>query len=114
MNLTVPCAAEGVAVRAAFPLTHACPFRDETDHGQIRLTWITDGCTLELHALRAWLDGFAADRISHEEITGDIQDHLAALPGIIDVRVVTAWDTAGAAVEVHGAVPGEPVYAESA
>lgn len=110
MTLTAPCAVVGVAVRAAFPLTHVCPFRDETDHGQIEVAWTTDGCTLELHALRAWLAGFATDRITHEDITGDIQDHLAALPGIIDVRVVTTWDTAGATVEVRGAVFGEPVH----
>lgn len=112
MNLAVPCDSE-VTLSVSWPLTHLCPHIPEVDNGRIDITWTTRGSTLELHALRAWLNGFAADRISHEDITADIHDHLSALPGVADVQVATRWDTAGAEVDVR-ALPREPQHAESA
>jgi len=111
VNLTVPCESQ-VAMTSHHALVHRCPFRDEVDEGRIEIGWTTDGSTLELHALAAWLDGFRHDVISHEDITADIFDHLTAQPGITDVRVVTTWVTAaGATVEVRGALPGQRVLA---
>jgi NADPH-dependent 7-cyano-7-deazaguanine reductase QueF len=108
-SLAVPCGST-VTMTTHHALTHRCPYRDELDEGRIEIGWTTAGQTLELHALTAWLDGFRDDAISHEDITADIRDHLCAQPGIADVRVVTTWVTAGATVEVRGAVPGEPVH----
>lgn len=108
MTLTVPCASQVTASYTA-PLTHRCPFRDEIDEGAVTVTWTTTGSTLELHALAAWLDGFKDDRVSHEDLTDAIGDHLDALPGITGVEVVTEWATAGARVVIRRAVPGQRV-----
>jgi NADPH-dependent 7-cyano-7-deazaguanine reductase QueF len=106
MNLAVPCRGAVVCMVTA-PLVHRCPFRDEADEGHIELTWATAGSTLELHALHAWLASFHSDVISHEDLTADIAEHLAELPGIDDVQVTTRWTTAGVEVVVRRAVPRE-------
>lgn len=103
--ITIPCAGM-VEMTAALPLTHRCPFREETDRGSVTLAWRTAGSTLELHALAVWLDGYADAKLSHEDVTADICDRLAAQDGIGDVRVTTRWNTAGAEVTVD-AVSGE-------
>ena len=113
MNITVP-SGTGVTVAATFPLTHRCPYRAETDHGHIDITWTTAGATLELHALAAWLDGFAREQITHEDISSDIRGHLADLPGIDNPQVATRWKTAGADVVVTCAVPGQRLRREGA
>lgn len=96
----VPCA-DPVRVAVTFPVMHLCPFRDEVDEGRVQIAWTVAGSTLELHALAAWLDGFKGDRISHEDVTADIAEHLDGLPGIADVEVSTTWNTAGGSVEVR-------------
>lgn len=88
------------------PLTHLCPFVPEVDEGTVTITWITAGATLELHALAAWLGDFAGDKVSHEDITVDIQAGLDELAGITNVEVVTRWSTAGGEVVVR-VVPRE-------
>ncbi len=104
MNLpdTVPCAAS-VAVGALTELAHRCPYVDEADHGTISIQWRTRGRTIELHALRRWLDSFADVRISHEEITAQIADALSQLGGIALIAVETRWSTAAFHVTVKGA-----------
>jgi NADPH-dependent 7-cyano-7-deazaguanine reductase QueF len=98
-DLTVPCTSR-VTVTATFPLTHRCPYRAETDEGHAEITWSIEGRTLELHTLAAWLDQYADQAISHEDLTEEISERLAALPGIFNVRAVTRWTTAGAQVVV--------------
>lgn len=111
-GLCAPCDAQ-TTVTYRGPLVHLCPFVDEIDNGAVTITWTTAGSTLELHALTAWLDSFAADRVTHEALTEDIGDHLSGLPGITGVAVETRWSTAGAEVVVR-ALPREPVHAGGA
>lgn len=84
-----------VTMKATGPLTHRCPFVKEVDNGTITITWETRGATLELHALRRYLDTFQCVEISHEDLTERIRADLAELPGIINLRVETTWETAG-------------------
>lgn len=91
---TVPCDVR-VTMRAAGPLTHLCPHVPEVDHGYVSITWTTAGTTFELHALAAYLAGFAEATLSHEEITDRIRDDLTAASGVVDVAVETTWATAG-------------------
>jgi len=97
---TVPAA--DVTVVITSPITHRCPYADETDHGHIDLTWRCAGRTLELHSLRAWLDEWAVSVISHENLTDVILHILGTIEGIEDVTVTTRWATAGMNVTVTG------------
>jgi NADPH-dependent 7-cyano-7-deazaguanine reductase QueF len=106
VNLTVPCDAT-VTVSATVALTHQCPFRDEVDEGIVTITWTTAGKTLELHALTSWLNGFARTAISHEDLTEEVDERLAALPGIARVYVTSRWTTGRAKVVVTNVVPRE-------
>src|SRR4051812_20574369 len=96
-DLAVPCRAR-VAVRVTGPLRHRCPYRRETDLGTVTIDWTTDGHTLELHGLRAWLDLHTTMVISHEEITARLRRWLSERPGVADVEVYTSWVTAGLSV----------------
>lgn len=98
-QLTVECGAR-TTVTATYPLAHLCPFVDEVDTGTVNIVWTTDGSTFELHALGAWLTGFAEKRFTHEELTAMIAAVLWNQPGIGPVTVVTHWTTAGAGVVV--------------
>lgn len=117
MSITVPCDSR-VTMTATFPLIHRCPFADEVDEGTVEITWTTEGRTLELHALAAWLHGWDEQAISHEEVTAQIARGLAGEPwlpwvGIADVSVTTRWTTAGGEVTCR-AVPGQRVVPEGA
>jgi NADPH-dependent 7-cyano-7-deazaguanine reductase QueF len=104
-----------VRVTVSCDITHLCPYADEVDHGTVQITWTTDGETIELHSLTAWLQALATEKASHEEITACIRKHIeSAAFRIIDVRVATRWETAGFRVEVGGAVPRERLVAEGA
>lgn len=111
-GLTVSCDAR-TTVEYAGPLVHRCPFVDEVDRGAVTITWSTDGATLELHGLAAWLRTWTDVAVSHEALTDLIRSSLAGQPGIADVSVSTRWDTAGAEVVVR-AVPGQPLHAGGA
>lgn len=95
--------ADGVRATASFPLTHECPYRDETDHGTVELTWTVEGRTLELHSVAEWLRTFEGRMTSHEALTARLWAVLAVdltLPGVV---VTTEWDTAGGHVRVSTA-----------
>lgn len=94
MNLTVEDSSDVVMVADA-PLSHRCPHRDERDEGRVRITWRILGRTIELHALRGYLDAFSASRLSHEEITDAIRNDLSCLPEVELIAVETTWTTAG-------------------
>jgi len=91
---TVPCASK-ITLSVAGPLIHRCPHVDEVDNGTVELTWSTNGGTLELHSVRAWLDTFADREITHEDLTEELRATLAAMPKIDAVQVTTHWNTAG-------------------
>lgn len=112
MNLQpVPTAAGGVVATAAAPLAHRCPFVDEADLGAVELRWRIRTHTLELHALRLFLDAFAPVTISHEALTLGIATTLAQVDGLDLLTVTTRWRTAGidVACEVDGALLRQPV-----
>jgi NADPH-dependent 7-cyano-7-deazaguanine reductase QueF len=96
---TVGCDSD-VRVTITGPIGHLCPYRDETDHGTIDITWTVAGQTLELHSLAAYLRGWADARLAHEQLTDLIRHDLATMPGITRVTVSTAWQTAGMRVHV--------------
>lgn len=91
----------GTEVTVRTVIHHRCPFVDELDIGEVELAWVTDGKTFELHALRDWLySGFRERRISHEDLTREIDRLLDATDGVTGTRVRTFWSTAGMNVEV--------------
>lgn len=83
-----------VWVTVTGPLDHLCPYRDEVDHGTVIITWYTGTSTYELHSISEYLNSFSDRKLSHEEITQEIQRELWAS------KVTTRWSTAGLAVEV--------------
>lgn len=95
---TIPASPEPVAMSVDARLVHQCPVVAETDRGRVMVSWFTQGATLELHALAAYLDGFADVTISHEDLTDRIRHDLEGVAGIAGIRVATSWTTAGMAV----------------
>lgn len=92
--------ARGMTAAATMPLTHLCPFVEEVDHGSVTLEWRVENRTLELHSVRDWLATFAAVKVSHEQLTGDLYDLLLNL-GLTGLAVTTRWETAGGTVTVR-------------
>lgn len=95
--MTVPVDAD-VHMTATCSVTHLCPFKDEVDRGGVTVKWSTNGRTFELHALAAYLQAFAEERISHEDLTDRFRRTLAFAPGVTGVEVTTVWETAGMGV----------------
>lgn len=94
----VPVKASATRVRVRAPLHHICPFVAEEDDGEIELSWLVNGHTVELHSLREWLADMSEEVISHEEITTKIRTRLMASLRGVEVR--TFWRTADMTVEV--------------
>ena len=93
-TLTVPIEAT-VTLTTTADIQHMCPFVHEVDNGTVSVTWDADGWTLELHALRAYLNTFNDREISHEELTEEIRNELGSHHGINNVTVESTWRTAG-------------------
>lgn len=98
--LTVPAPGADVLVVTTAPLVHLCPHVDEVDTGQARLSWVTEGSTIELHSLAAYLESWADERIGHEELTETIASALRVLEGISSPRARLTYTTAGILTEV--------------
>lgn len=92
-------AACDMAVSLRMPVVKQCPFRDETDAGELVIT--IPGDAPELHDLAAAVDSAAAGRVSHEDFTRRVASLLPAGSG-----VVTTWHTGPWSVEVR-AVAGD-------
>ena len=75
------------------PVIKQCPFKDETDAGELVITFAGDAP--ELHGLAAKVDALNAEPVSHEDFTAAV----AAL--VPDARVVTTWNTGPWSVEVQ-------------
>lgn len=86
-----------------------CPFKDETDAGELAITIYGDAP--ELHELGRNVDLLCSDPISHEDFTRAI---LLLLPE--GAAVTTHWHTGPWTVEVSegGAVLRDPVRAAGA
>jgi NADPH-dependent 7-cyano-7-deazaguanine reductase QueF len=88
-------------VTARGSLVHRCPFVEEVDAGEVLVTWVCEGSTVELHSLAKYLATWANQRVSHEEVTAQIAVDVGGLEGIGSVVVETKWTTAGLAVTVR-------------
>lgn len=75
------------------PVIKRCPFKDETDAGELVITFA--GAAPELHDLGKLVDSLAAQEISHENFTSQLSAMLP--PG---ASVVTTWHTGPWDVEV--------------
>lgn len=73
-----------------------CPFRDETDIGELVIT--LDGPAPELHELAGHMDRLTSTPVSHEDFTTAVTRLLP--PG---AEVVTRWRTGPWQVEVRDA-----------
>lgn len=97
----VPAAAK-VTASATAQVDHLCPFKDETDEGSVTIIWDCAGDTVELHSLSLFLAAFAFEKISHEDLVGEIFARFEALAPRVVIRSVTArFTTAGIDVEVR-------------
>jgi NADPH-dependent 7-cyano-7-deazaguanine reductase QueF len=96
---TVDVVAAGVRVEVTSPISHRCPFQDETDKGTITIGWRIDGRTLEMHALRDYLRRWADQKVSHEELIWTVQRDVSA-SGVTPIHVTSTWTTAGMTVMV--------------
>lgn len=74
------------------PVIKPCPYRAETDAGELVITF--DGPAPELHALAAHVDELCADAVTHEDFTASV----AAL--VPEAKVATRWNTGPWLVEV--------------
>jgi NADPH-dependent 7-cyano-7-deazaguanine reductase QueF len=75
---------------------------EEVDTGTVTITWRCEQNTIELHSLAAYLDSWAEQKISSEEITEQIMRDLEQqLDGIQSMSVSTTWETAGMTVTIY-------------
>ncbi len=95
MSITTVPIESNVTLTVTATIQHMCPFVHEVDNGSVSITWETDGWTIELHSLRAYLNTFQDRKISHEELTEEIRAELNSHQWINSVAVNTAWRTAG-------------------
>jgi hypothetical protein len=70
-----------------------CPYRHETDFGNLAIT--IPGGAPELHGLAAKIDALTATPVSHEDFTAQVAELLPA-----GTRVTTTWQTGPWSVEV--------------
>lgn len=76
------------------PVIKRCPFKDETDAGELVITF--PGDAPELHTLAGQVDKLCAEPITHEEFTRAIAVMLGD-----EVQVSTTWNTGPWSVEVR-------------
>lgn len=75
------------------PVTKRCPYKDESDDGEVTLTFhVAEGDGPELHDLASLLDTYRHVEISHEAFTREV----AAATGA--ESVCSTWTTAGMTV----------------
>ncbi len=85
------------------PVIKRCPFKDETDAGELIITFQEDAP--ELHNLSEQIDKLCAEPVTHEDFTRGVLDMLGG-----EAAVVTRWHTGPWDVEVReGDLLREPV-----
>ena len=90
------------------PVIKRCPFKPETDAGELVITFPEDAP--ELHGLAGQVDRLCAEPVTHEEFTRAVADLLE--PGAL---VTTTWHTGPWSVEVRegpGAADADQVVRE--
>lgn len=86
-------------MRITTDAVHQCPFKNETDEGELEVTYAAGDQSIELHSLKAWLDTLDEWEVSHEAYTHHVRDTLETV-GVKVLTCVTRWTTAGMKVEV--------------
>lgn len=81
-------------VRITTYCNHLCPVKDERDSGEVEIFYDEPSRFIELHDLRAFLDGYEEVKITHEELTDAIKRRY------VFADVSTRWLTAGCEIEV--------------
>lgn len=76
------------------PVIKRCPFKDETDAGELAITFPEDAP--ELHNLAEQIDKLCAEPVTHEDFTRGVLDLLGG-----DAAVTTTWHTGPWSVEVR-------------
>jgi NADPH-dependent 7-cyano-7-deazaguanine reductase QueF len=56
-------------VRLESDIAHECPFKEETDYGQVLVIYAPREWVLELESFNEYLKGLSDMRITHEELT---------------------------------------------
>lgn len=81
-------------VRLESDIEHQCPFKDETDYGQVLVIYAPREWVLELESFAEYLKGLSRMRISHEELTQVIA---ADMQRALDCKVAvkTTFTTSG-------------------
>lgn len=108
--ITVPARLPGVVCTAKVTAQHRCPFRPETDTGQLEVSWATTDQTLELHSLAEYVASFSDVETSHEDLVQTVIRQLRS-SGVDPRAVRWTGSTAGldVTVEVSHAVLRQPV-----
>jgi len=76
------------------PVIKRCPFKDETDAGELVITFAEDAP--ELHNLAEKIDALCAEPVTHEDFTRGVLDMLGG-----EAQVTTTWHTGPWSVEVR-------------
>jgi len=74
------------------PVIKRCPFKDETDAGELVIVF--DGEAPELHALAAAIDRLCEQPVTHEAFTAAVAELVP------EAMVTTTWSTGPWATEV--------------
>ena len=87
------------------PVIKRCPFKPETDAGELIITFPEDAP--ELHNLAEQVDKLCAEPITHEDFTRAVADMLYG-----EALVTTTWNTGPWSVEVREGGPAAEAVAE--
>lgn len=75
------------------PVIKRCPFKDETDAGELVI--VLPGDAPELHHLGEQIEALCAEPVTHEDFTRGVADMLGE-----GAQVTTTWHTGPWSVEV--------------
>ena len=81
-----------LSVNLTARLTCLCPVNGRRDYATVEIAYVPTGAVVELESLQRWLDSYAMETISHEEITQAIRDEIAEETMADDLTVRTRWD----------------------
>jgi len=92
-----------VSMEASMRMLHLCPVKDETDDGTVKVCWMTNGSTIELHSLAEYLSEFATVAITHEDLVDQIAEDIAkvAKGSIQEISVSFTGFTAGMSIQAE-------------
>ena len=83
-------ATAGIGVHAVLPVRKECPIKREADFGTVEIDWTTTNVSLELHALRTYIESYEGQPLTHEDFTLKVKTDLYG-EGVDDVKVSATW-----------------------